>query len=132
FNVLNTYNIIFYQEIEIRTKSFYRLPMSIDSLTILTRIQQRKRLNVEENNNTLVSFESEIHPLMTFKDQKQTTSYSEQNNIEKNSLSHLYEPFLYDENDNNSIKTLNTISINTKSFNTSADTKQQYFIEVYY
>ncbi|CAF3669561.1 unnamed protein product [Rotaria sp. Silwood1] len=124
-------NVILHEEIDGGPKSFDRLPMSIDSLTILTRIQQRTRLNVEENNNTLVSFESEIHPLMTFKDQKQTTSYSEQNNIEKNSLSHLYEPFLYDENDNNSIKTLNTISINTKSFNTSADTKQQYFIELH-
>ncbi|CAF4265277.1 unnamed protein product, partial [Rotaria sp. Silwood2] len=128
----NTGNIILHEEIAGGPKSLDRLPMSIDSLTILTRIQQRKHLAPEENNKNSVVFESEIHRLATFEDQKQTISFSveyEQNNIEKKPSSHPYEPFLFDEHDNNGMKTFGTTSINTKSFNTSADTKQQYFIE---
>ncbi|CAF4290341.1 unnamed protein product, partial [Rotaria sordida] len=50
--------------------------MSIDSLTILTRVQQRKHLAAEENDNNLDLRGSETHRLVVFDDQKQTISSS--------------------------------------------------------
>ncbi|CAF1579494.1 unnamed protein product, partial [Rotaria sordida] len=60
----NNGNIILHEEITGGPKSFDRLPMSIDSLTILTRVQQRKRLAAEENDNNLDLRGSETHRLV--------------------------------------------------------------------
>jgi hypothetical protein len=82
--------------------------MSIDSLTILTRIQQRKHLAVEENDNNLILLGSGIHRLIKSEDHKQNISL-----------------FIECEQDNNSMKTFDKTSINTKSYNTSTYTKQK-------
>ncbi|UJR22823.1 hypothetical protein I4U23_025853 [Adineta vaga] len=68
--------LILHEEIDGGPKSFDRLPMSIDSLTLLTRHQQRKHLADEQYDNN--------------------------------------------ESDHVSLKTLNTTSLNTKSYNKSA------------
>jgi hypothetical protein len=120
-------NITFHEEIEGGPKSFDRLPMSTDSLTILTRIQQRKRLAVKQDNNNLIELGSGIRRLVTFEDQEEKISFSlecERDKIEKKSSSH----FFLDEEDGNSMK---TTSINTKSYNTSAHRKQKDLNKVF-
>lgn len=120
-------NITFHEEIEGGPKSFDRLPMSTDSLTILTRIQQRKRLAVEQDNNNLIELGSGIRRLVTFEDHEENISFSlecEQDKIEKKSSSHVF----LDGEDGNSMK---TTSINTKSYNTSAHTKQKDLNKVF-
>jgi len=126
----NNGHVIFHEEIDGGPKSFDRLPMSIDSLTILTRIQQRKRLAVEQNDNNLILLGSGIRRLVKSEDYEQNNSLfieCEQDKIEKKLSSYVS----LDEEDNKSIKTFNTTSINTKSYNTSAHTKQKDLKKVF-
>jgi len=105
--------------------------MSIDSLTILTRLQQRKDLAVEQNENNFILLGSGIRRLVTSEDNQQNMSFSvecEQEKIEKKLSFHVS----LNEEDRNSIKTFNTTSINTKSYNTSAHTKQKDLKKVFY
>jgi hypothetical protein len=98
--------------------------MSIDSLTILTRIQQRKRLAIEQHDNNLIELGSGIHRLITSEDHEQNISFSiqcEQDKVDKRLSTH----GSLDEEDSNSIETLRTTSVNTKSYNTSAHSKRQ-------
>ncbi|CAM4915049.1 unnamed protein product [Rotaria socialis] len=128
----NNGKIIFHEEIEGGPTSFDRLPMSIDSLTILTRIQQRKRLALEENDNNVVLLGSGVHRLVTCEDPKPRVSFSidcEQSKTERKSSPHLHKGVSIDEHGENSIETFDTVSINTKSYNTSANTRQQRFFE---
>ena len=131
----NNGNIILHEEIDGGAKSFNRLPMTIDSITILNRRRQRKRVIVEQHDNNLIELGSGIHRLVTSNDCKQqNVSLSiecEQDEVEKKLFPHPYESFSLDEEDSNSIKTLNTDTINTKSYNTSAHTKQQRLKEVF-
>ncbi len=104
--------------------------MSIDSLTVLTRIQQRKRLAMEQNDNNLIQLGSGIHRVITPEDHQQNISFAiecEQDKINKKLSTHIS----LDEEDDKSIKTLNTTSINTKSYNTSAHSKQEYMKKVF-
>jgi hypothetical protein len=103
--------------------------MSIDSLTILTRIQQRKRLAAEQEENHLIQLGSGIHRLVTSEDEEEKSSLSvecEQDKIEKQPSSN---QSLNNDDDNQSIR---TISINTKSFNTSAHTEQKDLQKIFY
>ena len=100
--------------------------MSIDSLTVLARLQHRKRLANEDDENQLIELGSGIRRLNTFEDQKPDVSISvecEQDNMRKKSSSLTS----LDEDHSNS---LNTTSIDTKSYNTSAHTKQKAFKKV--
>jgi len=83
--------------------------MSIDSLTILTRIQQRKHLAVKENDNNLILLGSGIHRLIKSEDHKQNISL-----------------FIECEQDNNSIKTFDKTSINTSAYTKEKDVKKVF------
>lgn len=107
----NTGKIIYHEEIDGGPKSFDRLPMSIDSLTILKRIQQRKRLAKEQNDKNLIELGSGLRCLITSEDQKQNSSIA---------IECEQDQFLSENQDNNSIKTFDT-----KSYNTSAFTKEK-------
>jgi hypothetical protein len=98
--------------------------MSIDSLTILTRIQQRKRLALEQDENHLIQLGSGIRRLVTSENQEEKSLFSVECEQDKIHLS-----LNDEEEDNHSIR---TISINTKSFNTSSHTEQKDLQKVFY
>ena len=101
--------------------------MSTDSLTILTRIQQRKRLAVEQEENQFVELGSGIRRLVTSKDQQGNSSFvmeCDQDRIEKKASLNLS----LDEEDDHLRR---TTSIDTKSYNTSAHTKQKNLKKVF-
>ncbi|CAF0769866.1 unnamed protein product [Adineta steineri] len=117
----NNDNAIFHEEIDGGPQSFDRLPMSIDSLTILRRFQHRKHLSIEQNDNKIVLLGSGIQRLVSSKDSNESVPFStecEQDKVENKSTIHV------NQSDSNRLKTLNTISIHTKSYNTSAYPKK--------
>ncbi|CAF3800448.1 unnamed protein product, partial [Adineta steineri] len=117
----NNDNAIFHEEIDGGPQSFDRLPMSIDSLTILRRFQHRKHLSIEQNDNKIVLLGSGIQRLVSSKDRNESVPFStecEQDKVENKSTIHV------NQSDSNRLKTLNTISIHTKSYNTSAYPKK--------
>lgn len=120
--------IVLHEEIEGGPISFDRLPMSIDSLTILKRIQQRKHEVSEQNDNNLVLLGSGIQRLITSEDSMQRVSVStecEHSKTKKSSLN-VHNDYSIDKENDNSTQTFDTVSINTKSYNTSANTKQKF------
>ena len=123
----------FHKQIDSGPASFNRLPMSIDSLTLLTRIKQRKHLAARQNDNEAIVLGSEIHRLVVSEDNKQNISLTnecQQNTVEQESSSDVHGSPSFGKQDSNSTKTFQTTSINTKSYNTSAYSRQQYLIKV--
>jgi len=97
--------------------------MSIDSLTILTRIQQRKHLAVKQYDNNLILLGSGIHRLISSQNQTHTIPFSVE--CEQDKVTNKLSPHVY-EFDSNSLQTFDT-----KSYNTSAYPKQQYLGKVF-
>jgi hypothetical protein len=120
-NRRNNGNVIYSEEIDGGVKSLNRLPMTIDSITILNRLQERKRVAVEQDDHKFIQLGSGIHRLITSND------HSQQNVALSMECEQENESFQLDdeEEDNNSLKTLNT---DTKSYNTSA---QQCLKEIF-
>lgn len=90
--------------------------MSIDSLTVLKRIQQRKRLAIERDDKNLILLGSGIRRLVTSEDQEQNSSLSiecEQDKI-----------ISFDQD--NSIKTFDTTSYNTSAHAKEIDLKKVF------
>jgi hypothetical protein len=87
--------------------------MSIDSLTILTRIQQRKHLAVKQYDNNLILLGSGIHRLISSQNQTHTIPFSvecEQDKVQNKLSPHVY------EFDSNSLQTFDTKSYNTSAY----------------
>lgn len=97
--------------------------MSTDSLTILTRRQQQKHLIDEQQDSGVILLGNGLHRKISPKENQVRPSFSiecGQDPRKKKLTSH--------DNgaDNHSLETLDTASINTKSYNTSAQVEKVF------
>lgn len=109
--------VTFHEEIEGGPKTFDRLPMSTDSLTILQRVQQRKRQLMEEEENQIIELGSGIRRLITSKEPQEYPTLPDK--CENDGMNgKISVDRSSDERDHRSQRT--TTSIDTKSYNASA------------
>ncbi|CAF1222036.1 unnamed protein product [Adineta ricciae] len=115
--------VIFHEEIDGGPSSFDRLPMSTDSLTIVTRRQQRKHLVDDQHDGSVILLGNGSHRKISSKENQAHPSFSVECNQEQRKEKLTSHDF---ETDNHSLETLDTASVNTKSYNTSAQAEQMY------
>lgn len=117
--------IILHEQVEGGPKTVARLPMTTDSLTLLKRLQHRKRLELEQNDPDSTPLGSGTRRLVTSdghddrlsihraeKSTRRTSSSSDRDRVGEDQRS------------------LRTLATTTKSYNTSADREQHSGREV--
>ena len=121
--------VTFHEEIDGGPKTFDRLPMSTDSLTILQRAQHRKRQFIEEEENQIIELGSGIRRLITSKDPRE--HHSMPDNCEHDGMK---KTISLDRslNEKNDPSARTTTSIDRKSYNASAHAKQKDREMVFY
>ncbi|CAF0888177.1 unnamed protein product [Adineta ricciae] len=115
--------VIVHEEIDGGPSSFDRLPMSTDSLTIVTRRQQRKHLVDAQQDSSMILLGNSSHSKISPKENQAHPSFPVACNQEQRKKKLTSHDF---ETDNHSLETLDTASINTKSYNTSAQAEKMY------
>ena len=99
--------------------------MTTDSLTLLKRLEHRKRLELEQHDNDIVPLGSGIHRLITSDEQEKPLSIR----CEQKSTLKMFSPSSTEKLEEDQ-RSLNTLTRTTKSYNTSADRERQSGEEV--
>ena len=117
--------IVLHQHVEGGPKTVARLPMTTDSLTLLKRLQHRKRLELEQDDHDSTPLGSSTRGLVPSdgQDDRRSIHHAERSTRRTSSS-------LERDRDGEDQRSLRTLATTTKSYNTSADREQHSGREV--